>query len=155
MSDSILVSRPYYGGAISQISNPTSHRREFVTSMAESDFVFAPRGDANGSQRFFEALSCGRIPVVPKTNIFLPKFLKHSELLHFLEIKTLSSNLQFKLGSFWTTLDSSLYTQIQVENRKVFRNSLNFSTYMLSLLAVESVEELQPLVFNDETLATK
>jgi hypothetical protein len=150
ISNSIVVSRSHYGGAISQIPDPIAHRRTFVTSIAESDFVFAPRGDANGSQRFFETLSCGRIPVVPKTEFFFPKFLEGSEVLHFLEVKTLSSNLESVINSFWSALDSDLYNEIQMENRKVFKTTLNFSTYILSLFAVESIEEWQWLFFDNQ-----
>jgi hypothetical protein len=38
----------------------------------ESDFVLAPKGDGNYSNRFLETLSLGRIPVVVDTDIMLP-----------------------------------------------------------------------------------
>lgn len=57
--------------------DPAQARREFVDSIVESDFVLAPKGDGNYSNRFLETLSLGRIPVLPDTDVVLP-FAKES-----------------------------------------------------------------------------
>jgi len=45
----------------------------YVESITNSRYVLCPRGDANQSQRFFEVLSAGRIPVLINSNIVFPK----------------------------------------------------------------------------------
>ena len=39
--------------------------------MVDADFVLAPKGDGNYSNRFLEALSLGRIPVLIDTDVVL------------------------------------------------------------------------------------
>ncbi|MEK7178843.1 MAG: exostosin family protein, partial [Patescibacteria group bacterium] len=46
--------------------------KEYIESILHSDFVLAPRGNANASIRFFEALSLWRIPVLIDTDCILP-----------------------------------------------------------------------------------
>ena len=47
-------------------------RREYVENMLGSDYVLCVRGLGNYSIRFFETLSCGRIPVFVNTDCVLP-----------------------------------------------------------------------------------
>lgn len=46
--------------------------REFFENIRDSDFTLAPRGRGNFSIRFYQTLSCGRIPIVPDTDTLLP-----------------------------------------------------------------------------------
>jgi hypothetical protein len=47
-------------------------RRDFVENMIQSDYVLCARGNGNYSRRFYEALSCGRIPIFLNTDCVLP-----------------------------------------------------------------------------------
>lgn len=47
-------------------------RIEFLENMINSDYVFCCRGAANYSNRFYESLACGRIPVLLDTDCELP-----------------------------------------------------------------------------------
>mgnify|MGYP002777057409 FL=1 len=47
-------------------------RMEYVQNMVDSDYVFCCRGSGNYSFRFYETLSCGRIPVFVDTDCVLP-----------------------------------------------------------------------------------
>jgi hypothetical protein len=47
-------------------------RREYVENMLGSDYVLCVRGHGNYSIRFYETLSCGRIPVFVNTDCVLP-----------------------------------------------------------------------------------
>jgi hypothetical protein len=47
-------------------------RQEFVQNMVESDFVICARGGGNFSYRFYETLSCGRVPLFVNTDCVLP-----------------------------------------------------------------------------------
>lgn len=143
MQNAILQPRSYYGGAISQIPALDTHREEFVSSFEHSDFIFSPRGDANGSQRFFEALSCGRVPVVPDTNFHLPKILEERVDITYLKIKTLSTDLESNIISFWNSLNPTSYTEIQARNRRIFREYYSYSTFLLRLFRVKSIDELK------------
>jgi hypothetical protein len=47
-------------------------RIEFLENMINSDYVFCCRGAANYSNRFYESLACGRVPVLLDTDCELP-----------------------------------------------------------------------------------
>lgn len=47
-------------------------RSEFVRNLLESDYILCPRGSGNYSIRFYEALCCGRIPIIINTHCVLP-----------------------------------------------------------------------------------
>ncbi|HEY4504709.1 MAG TPA: exostosin family protein [Candidatus Paceibacterota bacterium] len=52
--------------------DPDLARREFLDNIQQSDFTLTPKGDANGSIRFFETLSFGRVPILIDTDCPLP-----------------------------------------------------------------------------------
>lgn len=67
------IVRGSFSGAARTIELPPEEaRRQFIENMRESDFVLAPKGDGNYSNRFLEALASGRIPVVIDTDMPLP-----------------------------------------------------------------------------------
>ncbi len=47
-------------------------REEYVNNMVNSDYALAARGAGNFSYRFYEVLSCGRIPVFVDSDCVLP-----------------------------------------------------------------------------------
>lgn len=47
-------------------------RREYVENMFGSDYILCARGHGNYSIRFYETLSCGRIPIFINTDCVLP-----------------------------------------------------------------------------------
>ena len=67
-----IVRRSFSGARRTIELDPTQARKEFVDSIVNSDFVLAPKGDGNYSNRFLEALSLGRIPVLLDTDTVLP-----------------------------------------------------------------------------------
>ncbi len=67
-----IVRRSFSGHVRSIELDPAQARREYLETTAESDFVLAPKGDGNYSNRFFKTLAFGRIPVVVDTDIVLP-----------------------------------------------------------------------------------
>lgn len=67
-----VVRRSFSGARRTIELDPTQARTEFIDSIVESDFVLAPKGYGNYSNRFLEALSLGRIPVLIDTDVVLP-----------------------------------------------------------------------------------
>lgn len=71
--DTLFITRSTYSGIKKTIElDPAQARREYLDSIVNSDFVLAPKGDGNYSNRFLEALSLGRIPVLIDTDTVLP-----------------------------------------------------------------------------------
>jgi hypothetical protein len=69
----LFIMRKSFSGAYRTIElDPAQARKEFIDSIVNSDFVLAPKGDGNYSNRFLEALSLGRIPILLDTDTVLP-----------------------------------------------------------------------------------
>ena len=69
----LFIERNSFSGARRTIElDPMVARKEFVDSILNADFVLAPKGDGNYSNRFLEALNFGRIPVLLDTESVLP-----------------------------------------------------------------------------------
>ncbi len=72
--DTHFIIRRSFSGTHKTIElSPAQARREFIDSIVESDFVLAPKGDGNYSNRFLETLSLGRIPILIDTDSVLPR----------------------------------------------------------------------------------
>jgi hypothetical protein len=69
----LFILRKTFSGALRTIEVPPEEaRKDFLRSLKETDFVLTPKGDGNYSNRFLEALSMGRIPVLVDTDVVLP-----------------------------------------------------------------------------------
>jgi hypothetical protein len=73
-----FIERPFFYGdsaANAESSSQLQHRqwrREFVDNLIGSDYALCVRGIGNFSFRLYEALCCGRIPVIVDTDCVLP-----------------------------------------------------------------------------------
>lgn len=72
ISTNFIVRKSFSGNLKTIELDPEAARRAFIESIEETDFVLAPKGDGNFSNRFLEALSLGRIPVLIDTDVILP-----------------------------------------------------------------------------------
>jgi len=56
----------------SEIKDKTQRKEDFYNNIKETHFTLCPRGAGNFSIRFYQTLSCGRIPVLLDTDSVLP-----------------------------------------------------------------------------------
>ena len=71
--ESRIIERSFYSMHRSGVSrDPKDLRREYVENLRECDLALCVRGDANASQRFYEALSASRVPLFLDTDCVLP-----------------------------------------------------------------------------------
>lgn len=134
---SYVVLREHYGGAKKLIADPNIFRAQYVKSLLDSDYIFSPRGDANSSQRFFEVLSAGRIPIVPNSNISLPK-TESSEKPTFISVDLLSNDLVHRVTSHWDGLKNREYKEIQLFNKRFYETNYNYPMFLYKLFSLDS-----------------
>ncbi|HEV8677355.1 MAG TPA: exostosin family protein [Candidatus Paceibacterota bacterium] len=71
--DTLFITRRTFSGSRKTIElDPETARREYLESIRDSDFVIAPKGDGNYSNRFLKALALGRFPILIDTDCVLP-----------------------------------------------------------------------------------
>ena len=155
-----IIKRKTYGGHVKTVTNLFSSREEYKKSIQDSDFILSPRGDANQSARFYEILSCGRLPLVPNTGVVFP--LNISQKSPF-DLSIAVPFSAFRTGSMeqavwdaWSVyMSDSDYHKHQYQLRKLFSEYLNFNNYLKSLFQLDLVSFLQiasPRVFQYSNL---
>ena len=100
-------------------------RAEFLQNMLESDYILCSRGMGNFSYRFYEALSCGRVPVFVDTDCVLPY---HSDIhwrdycvwVEYTELDRIAEKVQ----SFHDGLSQSQFRELQMECRSLWKRYL-------------------------------
>lgn len=69
-----------------------SQREEFLQNMNNNDYVFCARGVGNFSYRIYEAMMCGRIPILLNTDCVLPYdfLINWEKLIPIVDIKEIN-----------------------------------------------------------------
>lgn len=123
-------------GLFSQPDAPSreAFRSVFVTNMQESDYILCCRGYGNYSFRFYETLSCGRIPIFIDTDCVLPfdfeiDWKKYCVWLTESEIPMIAE----KVAEFHEKLSPQEFIDLQHECRKIWQERLSPEGFFANL----------------------
>jgi hypothetical protein len=144
------ITRKFHGGSLVHVHDEKWNRKLYEQVIENSDFIFSPRGDANNAYRLYEAISAGRIPIVPATSIYLPA-LKNSDAVDIIRVtRCLSGNLWTSVENFWSSIDENSYREIQNSLRKLFKEELSYEKYLLSIfhMSIGEIREMKPIRLN-------
>lgn len=99
---------------------------EFVQNIIDSDYIFCCRGSGNYSFRFYEALSCGRIPVFLNTDCVLPydfeiDWKKYCVWVEEHELPIIDE----KISEFHENISSKEFLELQYECRKIWQERIS------------------------------
>ena len=148
--NSLIVKRSHYGGARSLISNLGQFRQEYIDSIVYSDLVFTPRGDANSSQRYYEVISAGRVPIVPDSKIQFPKVLNGKDIINPPGIMTnwIASNIKSCVEEYWSNLSPQCWKETQGEIQSFYNSHYDYRAYILKLFNIKSLESLNNITYS-------
>ncbi|WP_404790612.1 exostosin family protein [Altericista sp. CCNU0014] len=98
-----------------------SQREQFVENMLNSDYILCTRGGGNFSYRFYETLSCGRIPVFVNTDSELPfeRWIDWKRYCVWVEEDDLPY-LGERIREFHARLTPQQFQELQIECRKLW-----------------------------------
>jgi len=137
-----IIKRDSYGAHRKTSGDVISSREEYLNSLTSSDFVLAPRGDANQSARFYETLSAGRIPLVPNSGVQFPVPLKRfPRIIQPMLNIHLRSKLHFSrtISNTWDQITNQAnYYKYQVEIRAFYKEELEYNRFMKQLFNSDS-----------------
>lgn len=126
-----IIERPFYSGHRASVPiDEKTIRAEYVDNLRNSDLALCVRGDANASQRFFEALSAGRIPLFLDTDAVLPL----EEVVGYRRcLVCVPSRDVHRIGAYvhawWTKTDETAYRAAQQEAKALFQKYLRLDRY--------------------------
>ncbi|MDY0093958.1 MAG: exostosin family protein [Candidatus Vecturithrix sp.] len=72
ISVNFIIRQTYSGHKNTRQGDLNTIRQQFIVNMFESDYILNVKGNGNYSQRFYETLSMGRIPIFINTECVLP-----------------------------------------------------------------------------------
>lgn len=101
-------------------------RMEFVQNLIQSDYVFCCRGAGNYSNRLYEVLSCGRIPVLLNTDCEMPlePWIDWKKYCVWVDEKDLP-NLGDKILEFHHQLSDQDFMELQQACRSLWQQWLS------------------------------
>jgi hypothetical protein len=128
----------YSGHTQTVVGDMQKNRLEFVHNLLDSDYALVVRGDANASQRFYEALSLGRIPVFIDTECVLPleQQLDYRKFCVIIDYKDLKRAPDI-LADFHAGLSPEEFICMQQRAREAYERHLridSFSRHLPSLV---------------------
>tara|TARA_B100000508_G_scaffold5606_1_gene4371 strand:- start:2545 stop:3627 length:1083 start_codon:yes stop_codon:yes gene_type:complete len=118
-------------------------RDEYISNIVESDLTLSPRGEGNGSQRFYEVLSLGRIPLLIDTDNQLPfeEVIPYERFVIRIPYSE-RKNVGKWVSDFFADLTQEEYEKRQEEARFYFKKYLSLNGYYSYLFVDEYVREL-------------
>jgi hypothetical protein len=116
-----IVRRTFSAHPSSVELDAATARREFIENIIESDFVLAPKGDGNYSNRFQEALSLGRLPLYLETEGVLPLegVIEYDRIMVRVPMNRLQEAPELA-RAYYDALSDEEYEARQREARKAF-----------------------------------
>lgn len=123
-------------------------RMDYVDNMVNSDYIFCCRGSGNYSNRFYEVLSCGRIPIFLDTDCKLPldNLIDWKKYCVWIEEKD-ADNIAEKVAEFHARLSPDEFKNLQLACRKIWLEHLSPQGFYAS-----SFQRLQEYGRNPDTL---
>ena len=103
-----------------------NQRQRFVENMLGSDYILCTRGGGNFSYRFYETLSCGRIPIFINTDCQLPfeRWIDWKQYCVWVEEKDLP-HLGKRIQEFHDRLTSQQFRDLQLRCRQLWLDWLS------------------------------
>jgi hypothetical protein len=119
--------RRYHGGT----EKPQATlRREFLDNIQQTDYTVCIRGTGNYSQRLYETLALGRIPIFVNTDCILPydHQIEWRDYCVWVEQDELDQ-LPQKVADFHNHLDETAFQTLQKRCRQLWITRLSFSGF--------------------------
>ena len=130
-----FIIREQYRAGVTTDKDSHSSTIEFYENIKNSDYVVCMRGAGNFSNRFYETLAMGRIPVFINTDCLLPleTVIDWKEHVVWVEYKDRHS-ISDKILEFHAKLDEIKLNELFERNRKLWENQLTLVSYFKTLL---------------------
>lgn len=127
VTSDFLVREKFWGGK----PHDKSLINEFFDNIENTQFTLSNRGAGNFSMRFYQVLSCGRIPVLVNTNMLLP----FSDKIAWNEILVFEDDAKTCLQRTLQIHEQGLTQELQLKCRQVYDDFLSPAVYFSRLMA--------------------
>jgi hypothetical protein len=129
-----FILRTQYRAGVTSESEREYTTKAFFDNIFNNPYTFCLRGAGNFSVRFYETIAMGRIPLLIDTDIRLPIEGVISWKNHC--IIASKNNFTKELIDFHKNITEDEFMQLQINNRKLWLNSLNREAYFSEIHSV-------------------
>jgi hypothetical protein len=121
-----FVIRKVFWGTQVDLLTMQKQKEEFVENMINSDYILCARGGGNFSFRFYETLSCGRIPLFIDTDCVLPYDFEidYKNFCVWVDRRDLSQ-ADKKLYNFHENISEEDFISLQYNCRRLWQDYLS------------------------------
>jgi hypothetical protein len=121
-----FVTRNTFWGTQNNMIKRKKEKDEFVENMISSDYILCARGGGNFSYRFYETVSCGRIPLFIDTDCVLPYDFEINYKDYCVWVDRNEVSLADKiLVDFHDTISEEQFISLQCNCRRVWQDYLS------------------------------
>ncbi len=129
-----FTSKGLQGVSLDRKEHARQLRSEFCQNLVNSDYVLCASGYENYSIRFYEALSCGRIPVLIDTDCVLPYDFAIDWKRYCVRINEHElSSIAEKVADFHDRLSAQEFIDLQHECRNLYQQWLSPEGFFANL----------------------
>jgi len=120
-----LIRKTYSGRTSTMRGDIREIRSQFITNIFDSDYTLTVKGNGNYSQRFYETLSLGRIPLFVDTDCVLPleSIINYKEFCLFVDYKEINRIADI-VYEFHNRITPEAFVEMQQKARFAFENYL-------------------------------
>lgn len=122
LTTNFILRTKYRAGYTKKDKDPYHKTRlEFANNILNTDYTVCMRGAGNFSARFYETLSCGKMPIFIDTDCILPfeKFIDYKKFCVFVNQNELDFIGEIILD-YHSSLSESDFFEMQIRSRKVW-----------------------------------
>ncbi|GAB4233191.1 MAG: hypothetical protein Kow0049_16500 [Stanieria sp.] len=133
-SNLIIRNKAFFHNNKNNIVQQKKQNDQFIQNMVDSNYILCCRGSGNYSFRFYEALSCGRIPVFINTDCVLPYDFEidWKQYCIWIEENELSI-IDQKINDFHDKISAKEFVELQYECRKVWQERISPEGFFANL----------------------
>jgi hypothetical protein len=133
-----FLARPSYSGHVKTVvGDMQSNRQQFIDNLLNNDYALVVRGDPNASQRFYEVLSVGRIPVIIDTDCVFPleHLINYRDFCVIISYKDLDRAPEI-LAQFHRTVTPEKFIEMQQKAREAYEKFLRIDSFTPHLVDI-------------------
>jgi hypothetical protein len=118
--------RAVFWGTQADVLKRKKEKEEFIANMINNDYILCARGGGNFSYRFYETLSCGRIPLFINTDCVLPYDFEINYKNYCVWVEDYELSRADKiLHNFHETISEENFLCLQRNCRRLWQNYLS------------------------------
>jgi hypothetical protein len=128
--DTRFIARRSYGGDARTGMELSQSRAEFWANIHDTDYTVCIRGSGNFSQRLYEVLAMGRIPIFVNTDCILPAehLIEWKRYCVWVEAEELEQ-LPARVADHHASFDAQGFEELQLACRALWKEHLSYSGF--------------------------